>query len=182
MKQIIQKSQKRFQDFVHQLKSFKNDQAPVADLSLLPPPATWSRVLIWTLGTGSVGIIAWATFTKVEETIVLAGEITTEKPGVQVTALDPGMVTSVNVQMHQRVNAGEVLLTYNDDETDKRLESQLRQKKELEAQQQANKTILYLRRKQAEQRLLLDRDLLERLEKLVTVGAIEETQILEKKN
>ena len=181
MKQIIQKSQKRFQDFIHQLKSFKNDQAPVADLSLLPPPATWSRVLIWTLGTGSVGIIAWATFTKVEETIVLAGEITTEKPGVQVTALDPGMVTSVNVQMHQRVNAGEVLLTYNDDETDKRLESQLRQKKELEAQQQANKTILYLRRKQAEQRLVLDRDLLERLEKLVTVGAIEETQILEKK-
>ena len=180
MKQIIQKSQKRFQDFIHQLKSFKNDQAPVADLSLLPPPATWSRVLIWTLGSGSLGIIAWATFTKVEETIVLAGEITTEKPGVQVTALDPGMVTSVNVQMHQRVNAGEVLLTYNDDETDKRLESQLRQKKELEAQQQANQTILYLRRKQAEQRLLLDRDLLERLEKLVTVGAIEETQILEK--
>ena len=88
--------------------------------------------MIWTRGTGSVGIIAWATFTTVDETIVLAGEITTEKPGVHVTALDPGMVTSVNVQMHQRVNAGEVLLTYNDDETDKRLKSQLSQK-ELEA-------------------------------------------------
>ena len=113
--------------------------------------------MIWTLGTGSVGIITWATFTKVEETILLAGEITTEKPGVQITAIDQGMVTSVNVQMHQRVTAGEILITYNDDETDKRLESQLRQKKELEAQQKANQTILSLRRKQAEQ-VCLDRD------------------------
>ena len=46
--------------------------------------------------------------------------------------------------------------------------------------QKENQIILSLRRKQAEQRLSLDRDLLQRLEKLVTVGAIEETQILEK--
>lgn len=181
MKHIIQKSYRKFQDFIAQFTSSKNKQPPTADLALLPPPAIWSRVLIWTLGTGSLGIITWATFTKVEETIVLAGEITTEKPGVQVTAVDPGMVTGVHVQMHQRVNAGELLISYNDDETDKRLESQLRQKKELETQQKENQIILSLRRRQAEKRLTLDRDLLHRLEKLVAVGAIEETQILEKK-
>lgn len=103
-------------------------------------------------------------------------KITTEKPGVQVTAVDPGTVTSVHVEMHQKVDAGEILITYNDDETDKRLESQLRQKRELETQQKENQIILSLRRKQAEQRLSLDRDLLQRLENLVTVGAIEETQ------
>ena len=108
-------------------------------------------------------------------------KITTEKPGVQVTAVDPGTVTSVHVEMHQKVDAGEILITYNDDETDKRLESQLRQKRELETQQKENQIILSLRRKQAEQRLSLDRDLLQRLENLVTVGAIEETQILEKR-
>ena len=181
MKNIIQKIQEKLQSLISQFTSSNIEQQPTADLALLPPPATWSRVLIWTLGTGSLGIITWATLTKVEETIVLAGEITTEIPGVQVTAVDPGTVTSVNVQMHQKVDAGEILITYNDDETDQRLESQLRQKRELETQHKENQIILLLRRKQAEQRLSLDRDLLQRLEKLVTVGAIEETQILEKK-
>jgi len=181
MKNIIPKTQEKLKNLFAQFTSSKDEETPTADLALLPPPATWSRVLIWTLGTGSLGIITWATLTKVEETIVLAGEITTEKPGVQVTAVDPGTVTSVHVEMHQKVDAGEILITYNDDETDKRLESQLRQKRELETQQKENQIILSLRRKQAEQRLSLDRDLLQRLENLVTVGAIEETQILEKR-
>ena len=181
MRNIIQTSQRKFRDFYAQFISSKNKHIPSADLALLPPPATWSRVLIWTLGTGSLGIITWATLTKVEETIILAGEITTEKPGVQITAVDPGTVTNVHVEMHQKVDAGEILITYNDDETDKRLESQLRQKRELETQQKENQIILSLRRKQAEQRLALDRNLLQRLEKLATIGAIEETQILEKK-
>ena len=181
MKRITQNIQNRLQHFIAKFKASKNNQPPIADLALLPPPSTWSRVLIWTLGTGSLGIIAWSTLTKVEETIVLAGEITTEKPGVQVTAVDPGTVTGVRVQMHQKVEAGEILITYNDDETDKRLESQLKQKSELEAQQKENQIILSLRRKQAEQRLDLDRNLLQRLEKLLAVGAIQETQILEKK-
>jgi multidrug resistance efflux pump len=137
--------------------------------------------MIWTLGTGSLGIIAWSTFTTVEETIVLIGEINTEKPGVQVTAVDQGAVTAVNVQMHQKVKAGDILITYNDDETDKRLESQLKQKAQIETQQKENQIILSLRRKQSEQRLDLDRNLLQRLEKLLAVGAIQETQILEKK-
>ena len=103
MKNIIQE---KLQNLISQFTSSNIEQQPTADLALLPPPATWSRVLIWTLGTGSLGIITWATLTKVEETIVLAGEITTEIPGVQVTAVDPGTVTSVNVQMHQKVDAG----------------------------------------------------------------------------
>jgi multidrug resistance efflux pump len=132
------------------------------------------------LGTGTLGVIAWSTLTTVEETIVLIGEINTEIPGVQVTAVDQGTVTAVNVQMHQKVKAGDILITYNDDETDKRLESQLKQKVQIETQQKEDQTILSLRRKQTEQRLDLDRNLLQRLEKLLTVGAIQLTQILEK--
>lgn len=182
MKRITEKIQSWIQNFNDKISSLKTDQPPIADLALLPPPATWSRVLIWTLGTGSLGILTWATLTRVEETIVLAGEITTEIPGVQVTALDPGVVTNVHVQMHQKVEAGEILITYNDDDTDKRLESQRKQKKELETQQKENQIILSLRRKQAEQRLNLDRNLLERLERLLSVGAIQENQILEKRS
>jgi len=160
-------------------RNSQNHQPP-ADLALLPPPTVWSRVLIWTLGTGSLGILLWSIVTKVEETVILAGEITTEKPGVQVTAVDPGTITEVHVQIHQRVIAGDVLITYNDKETEQRLQSKLREKAEVETQLNENQTIFSLRRKQTKQRLALDLDLLQRLENLLAVGAIQETQILEK--
>ena len=161
-------------------KRNSTNHQPPADLALLPPPTVWSRVLIWTLGTGSLGILLWSTVTKVEETVILAGEITTEKPGVQVTAVDPGTITEVHVQIHQRVIAGDVLITYNDNETEQRLQSKLREKAEVETQLNENQTIFSLRRKQTKQRLALDLDLLQRLENLLAVGAIQETQILEK--
>ena len=161
-------------------KRNSTNHQPPADLALLPPPTVWSRVLIWTLGTGSLGILLWSTVTKVEETVILAGEITTEKPGVQVTAVDPGTTTEVHVQIHQRVIAGDVLITYNDNETEQRLQSKLREKAEVETQLNENQTIFSLRRKQTKQRLALDLDLLQRLENLLAVGAIQETQILEK--
>lgn len=160
-------------------RNSQNHQPP-ADLALLPPPTVWSRVLIWTLGTGSLGILLWSIVTKVEETVILAGEITTEKPGVQVTAVDPGTITEVHVQIHQRVIAGDVLITYNDNETEQRLQSKIREKAEVETQLNENQTIFSLRRKQTKQRLALDLDLLQRLENLLAVGAIQETQILEK--
>ena len=106
-------------------KNSKSSSATPADLALLPPPAVWSRVMIWTLATGSMGLFLWSVLTKVEETIVLMGEITTENPGVQVSARDAGVVTAVNVKPHQRVSAGQVLITYTDDETIDRLKSQL---------------------------------------------------------
>ena len=44
--------------------------------------------------------------------------------------------------MHQKVKAGEILITYDDDETDKKIESQLKLKGEIEAQHQENQIIL----------------------------------------
>lgn len=154
---------------------------PPADLALLPPPAVWSRVLIWTLGAGSMGLLLWSVLTKVEETFVLVGEITTEKPGLQVSALDPGVITSVNVKPHQLVLAGQVLITYTDDDTNNRLASQLRRRDLLQSQHAREQIIFSLRRRQTEEQIALDRDLLQRLMQLRTVGAIQETQILEKR-
>lgn len=155
--------------------------SPPADLALLPPPAIWSRALIWTLGAGSIGVLIWSVVTKVEETIILAGEITTEKPGVKVSALDPGVVTVVEVIPHQKVSAGQVLIAYRDDETSDRLDSQLRRQRLLKQQQDQEQIIFSLRRQQIEEKISLDRNLLQRLEKLMSVGAIQETQILEKR-
>jgi len=155
--------------------------SPPADLALLPPPAVWSRALIWTLGAGSMGLLIWSVVTKVEETIILAGEITTKKPGVKVSALDPGVVTVVEVTPHQKVSAGQILIAYRDDETSDRLDSQLRRQRLLKQQQDQEQIIFSLRRQQIEEKISLDRNLLQRLEKLMSVGAIQETQILEKR-
>ena len=162
-------------------KNSKSNSATPADLALLPPPAVWSRVMIWTLATGSMSLFLWSVLTKVEETIVLMGEVTTENPGVQISARDAGVVTAVNVKPHQRVSAGQVLITYTDDETIDRLKSQLNLRQLLNRQQNQDERIFSLRRRQIEEQISLDRNLLERLETLRSVGAIQETQILEKR-
>jgi hemolysin D len=153
---------------------------PPADLALLPPPPVWSRVLIWTLGAGSLGVLLWSVLTRVEETVLLAGEIATERPGVQVSALDPGVITAVNVKLHQQVSAHEVLMTYADDESESRLASQLRRRELVRSQQAREQAIFALRRRQIEEQIALDRNLLRRLVRLKAVGAIQETQVLEK--
>lgn len=153
---------------------------PPADLALLPPPPVWSRVLIWTLGAGSVGVLLWSILTRVEETVLLAGEIATERPGVQVSALDPGVITAVKVKPYQAVSAGQVLIAYSDDESDSRLFSQLRRRDLVQLQQAREQAIFALRRRQTEDQISLDRNLLRRLIGLRVVGAIQETQVLEK--
>ena len=177
-----------FNDFKDRLKKlckvFKTEeynQQQNADLALLPPPAVWSRALIWTLGAGSVGILTWSIVTKVEEMIILPGEITTEIPGVQVTAFDPGFVTAVHIKPHEEVRAGQLLLTYNDDETSDRLASQQKKRTLLQEQKNQQQNIFLTRRQQIENQISLDQELLTRLERLQLVGAIQETQILEKR-
>ena len=160
----------------------KPQSSPPADLALLPPPAVWSRVLIWTLAAGSMGILVWSVLTKVEETVVFMGEITTEKPGVQVSAIDAGVVIDVNVQPHQQVSAGQTLMTYTDDETNDRLKSQQNLRELLEKQQKQDARIFTLRRRQLEEQISLNQNLLERLKRLKSAGAIQETQILEKQS
>ena len=172
---------RRLERFLNAFDAKESDQQNNPDLSLLPPPAVWSRLLIWTLGTGTLGILTWSIVTKVEETIILPGEITTEKPGVQVTAFDPGFITAVYIKPHQEVRAGQLLLTYNDDETSDRLASQQKKRALLQEQQRQQQKIFSTRRQQIESQISLDQELLIRLERLQIVGAIQENQILEKR-
>ena len=181
MKDIFYQIRDNLQRFFSDFNTLENKQQQNADLALLPPPAVWSRVLIWTLGTGTVGILTWSILTKVEETIILPGEITTEKPGVQVTAFDPGFVTAVHIKPHQEVKAGQLLLSYEDDDTSDRLSSQQKKRSLLQEQQNQQQNIFSTRRQQIESQISLDEDLLSRLERLQLVGAIQETQILEKR-
>jgi multidrug efflux pump subunit AcrA (membrane-fusion protein) len=157
-----------------------NSQAPPADLALLPPPAIWSRVLIWTLGAGSFGLLLWSVLAKVEETIILPGEISTVKPSVQVSAADSGLITSVMVKQSQRVVAGQVLFTYEDDDTSGRLSSQRRKYQLLERQHSVDRSMYTYRMNEIEEQIRFDRQLLQRLNTLRSTGAIQEIQVIEK--
>ncbi|WP_156486878.1 HlyD family secretion protein [Prochlorococcus sp. MIT 1303] len=152
-----------------------------ADLALLPPPPVWSRVLIWTLGSGSVFIIIWSVFARVEETVMLQGEIATANPAVQVAAQYPGEISSILIRPHQPIESGDPLIIYGDDETALRLDS-LRTRSKLLAFQSEKEMKMYdYRMLESEDQLKLDKDLLQRLTGLLEEGAIQETQVLEKR-
>ena len=162
-------------------KEKQSSDSMQADLALLPPPPAWSRVLIWTLGSGSVFLIIWSIFARVEETVMLQGEIATANPAVQVAALDPGEIRSILIRPHQPIESGDPLIIYGDDETVLRLDS-LRTRLKLLALQSAKEMKMYeYRIRQSEEQLKLDKDLLQRLTGLLKAGAIQETQVLEKR-
>ena len=155
---------------------------PVADLSLLPPPPIWSRVLIWTLGSGSLALLVWSVLVKVEETVLLSGEIATAKPEVQVASVDPGLIREILVRPYQQVRAGDPLIIYGDDETSLRLQSLDRRLSLLREQRSSELRMYDLRIRQNQQQVQLDRELLQRLEGLLKSGAIQEAQVLEKRS
>lgn len=159
----------------------RSNEPAAVDLSLLPPPPIWSRVLIWTLGSGSLALLLWSVLVKVEETVLFSGEITTAKPEVQVGAADAGLIRDILVRPHQSVKKGAPLLVYGDDETGLRLSSIGRRLDLLNRQRRSEMTSYDLRIQQNEQQVALDRELLTRLERLLKSGAIQEAQVLEKR-
>ena len=80
----------------------------------MPPSPLWSRWIIWTLGLGSISILLWSVLAKVQETVLLAGQLETGTPEIQVSAFDPGTILSIKIKEHQKVSKGDVLMVYTD--------------------------------------------------------------------
>ena len=149
------------------------------DLSLLPPPPVWSRIFIWTLGTGTVTLFLWSVFTKIEETIILTGELSTLTPEIKVSAMDPGEIVSVKVNPNQYVNKGQVLIIYTDDETSARLAS-TQKKLTLAQEQRFNIYKSYdLKIEQIKDQILRQKDFVEKLNILQKEGAVSLVQLIE---
>ena len=161
-------------------KSKPKDESARADLGLLPPTPIWSRVMIWTIGSGSIFLIIWSTFTRVEEIVMLQGEIATSKPAVQVKALDPGVIKSILIRPHEPVEFDQILIIYGDDETSLRLNSLKKRIELITAQSKIEMNMYDLRILKNQEQIQLDKDLLSRLTFLLKNGAIQETQVLEK--
>ena len=152
------------------------------DLALLPPPPVWSRILIWTLGSGTTFLIIWSFVVKVDERVIFSGEITTSSPEVIVSIQDPGVIKQIATRPHQALERGDIILVYDDDQTQLKLANIKQKRKLLELRRKSDFNLYSLRKTQIQQQIELDIDLLERMEFLLASGAIEKTQILRQRS
>ena len=160
----------------------KSGDKNLPDLSLLPPPPIWSRLLIWTLGFGTLSLILWSIFSKVEETFLFSGEITTLTPQVKISAADSGLVTKILVKPSDSIKVGDHLMSYTDNETSLRLKSLVTQI-ELAKNKLSKELNMYKYRiLQSQRQIELSTEILSRLESLLVYGAIQESQVLEQRS
>lgn len=150
-----------------------------ADSTLLPPPPIWSRIFIWTLGTGTITLFLWSVFTKIEETIILTGELTTITPEVQISAMDPGKITQVLVTPNQFVEKDNVLLIYEDDETMARLSSAEKRFSFIEFQRKNLYKSYDYKLNQLNNQIEIKEDIFARLSKLESEGAFSKIELMQ---
>ncbi len=163
-------------------KNDKNSVYPDADLSLLPPPPIWSRVFIWTLSSGSILLVFWSIFTKVEETIIITGEITTITPEVQVSAIDSGRITDIYITPNQFVMKEDNLIKYEDDTTNYQLMS-LGNRLDYAQYKRFNLTKSYdLKLKRIKREIEVKTEILNQIEPLIQTGGIAKIDVLERTN
>ena len=148
------------------------------ELALLPPPPIWSRLLIWTLGSGTIFLLVWSFVVKVDDIVMFNGEITTSSPEVRISIQDPGIIKSIHAKPHQAINKNDVILIYDDDQTDLRINSIQQRINLLNLRRVSDLNLFKLRRQQLQKQIELDEDLLERMQFLLKSGAIEKTQVL----
>ena len=148
------------------------------ELALLPPPPIWSRLLIWTLGSGTIFLLVWSFVVKVDDIVMFNGEITTSSPEVRISIQDPGIIKSIHAKPHQAINKNDVILIYDDDQTDLRINSIQQRINLLNLRRVSDLNLFKLRRQQLQKQIELDRDLLARMQFLLKSGAIEKTQVL----
>jgi len=80
---------------------------------ILERPALWSRVLVWLIvGVTTTGV-AWAAFAKIEESVPATGKLEPLTSVLEVKAPDGGVVREVLVEDGQRVQKGQLLLTFD---------------------------------------------------------------------
>ncbi len=148
----------------------------------LSPPARWSRLLIWTLSGGSLGLLIWSCVATMDETIVLPGQLERVRSELSIRSPDDGFLQSDAVSPHQEVVKNQVLFVLSSADLDLKLRALQQKLRNLRSQKQSTAATLKLRRDQLTRKIDLHRDLLQRMRRLQAEGAIQEFQVLEKQS
>jgi len=149
----------------------------------------WARAVTWALCGTSLFGIAWLTFAQTEEIVVAPGKLEPidQVKDIQVPA--GGVVARILVKEGQSVRAGQVLVQLDSEAVAsqnsniaeslraKRLQFELKNS-ELERSLQINTT----KQRQLSQQLVLQRDILNRFDRLVREGASAQLQYLSQRN
>ncbi len=162
-------------------KSDSFDQEEMQKLLLSPPPI-WSRVLIWTMSLGSFSLIIWASFTTIEETAILPGQLITLKSEIKLISPESAIVSKVNVSQHDKVNKGQSIYELSRADFEPRILNLQRKLELLSNKYNQQQNSFKIRIAQLNSQVTLNRSILERLKSLLAVGSIQEVQILEKQN
>lgn len=149
---------------------------------LLEPPPVWSRILIWTLGLGSISLVIWASLNTVEETAQLPGQLETIRSQVSIKSPESTLIDKVNVRQHQYVRTGQLLFIL--DRADitpmiRTLENKLSMINDKNTYEERS---FLSRQKQLQAQVFLNQEVLSRLQSLVDQGSASEVQLLEKQN
>ena len=149
---------------------------------LLQPPPMWSRILIWTLGMGTIILLVWSWVTRIEETVSMDGAIETASPEAKVTSANDGLIQAVLIRPDQVVRRGDLLFRLSTQDLDVTISGLRAKLLELEHQREVERSLFDARIGQLEIQANLHRTVLERLTQLASTGAAQEVQVIERRS
>ena len=115
---------------------------------------------------------------KVDERVIFNGEITTSSPEVSISIQDSGIIKDIYTKPHSAINENDLILIFDDNESSVQLNSIAQRIKLTKLRKISDQKLYQLKEKQLKEQISLDKELLNRMEQLLVVGAIEKTQVL----
>lgn len=149
---------------------------------LLEPPPVWSRILIWTLGLGSISLVIWASLNTVEETAQLPGQLETIRSQVTIKSPESALIDQVNVRQHQYVNTGQLLFILDRADITPLIRTLENKLSMIDDKNKYEDRSFLSRQKQLQAQVFLNQEVFSRLKSLVDQGSASEVQLLEKQN
>jgi hemolysin D len=149
---------------------------------LLQPPPLWTRILIWTLGLGTVSLLAWSWFTRVDETVSMDGQIETASPEAKVASANEGVIEKVLIKPHQTVQRGAPLFYLSIKDLDSTISGLRLKLKQLKKQRDLERSLYESKLSKLVIQSDLQRAILQRFANLATVGAAQEVQVMERQS
>ena len=149
---------------------------------LLEPPPVWSRILIWTLGLGSISLVIWASLNTVEETAQLPGQLETIRSQVTIKSPESALIDQVNVRQHQYVNTGQLLFILDRADITPLIRTLENKLSMIDDKNKYEDRSFLSRQKQLQAQVFLNQEVFSRLQSLVDQGSASEVQLLEKQN
>ena len=159
------------------------------DESILQQGRFWMRTVTWTLIGSSLFGVAWLAFARTEEIVVAPGQLEPIGSVQDIQMPVGGVADQILVAEGDRVKAGQVLMKLDTEASEeqrvslekniklKQEQLQLKEQEKIKTMQVNQEEVLML-----ENNLLLQAEILERLEQLEAAGAFSEVQYLNQQN